>query len=355
MHINELETPTLLVEHTVLEANVQRMANYCKQHEINLRVHVKSHKSPMIAYKQMDAGACGIVCQKVSEAEVFADTGFHDILIPYNIVGQEKRDRLMLLAERISISVAADSLIVAEGISQAAKNAGCQVPILIEMDTGGKRCGTQTPQATVEFGKQIVDLPHVTLAGVMTFPTPPSCRPYLLETLDLFERAGIPVPIVSGGGTPNAFQTHEIPEITELRVGTYVFYDLAHNYWGVCGLTDCALTILTTVVSTPTPDRVILDTGAKTLTRNHRTRPDSPQHQAYGVIKGCPEALLTNLSEEHGHLNTANTTRRFKVGEKVQVIPVDSWAVVSINDTFALVQEDRVLEILPILARGWTK
>jgi D-serine deaminase-like pyridoxal phosphate-dependent protein len=355
MQIDDLETPMLLVDKTVLEANIQRMADYCNQHEIDLRVHVKSHKSPMIAYKQIAAGACGIVCQKLSEAEVFADTGFRNILIPYNIVGAEKLNRLIWLAEWVSVSVTVDSLSVAEGISRAAKSAGHHVPIFIEIDTGGQRCGTQTPQASVALGRRIVDLPHVELAGVMTFPTPPRCRPYLSETLDLFEKAGIPIPIVSGGGTPHAFQTHDIPEITELRVGTYVFYDLSHVYWGVCEQLDCALTVLTTVVSTPTPDRVILDAGAKTLTGNHRTQPNPPHNRVYGITKDSCDAVLSYLSEEHGHLNTANVPRQFQIGEKVQVIPTDSWATVSINDTFALVRGAQVLEILPILARGQTK
>lgn len=355
MHINDLQTPTLLVDQDVLDANIQRMANYCKQHGIHLRAHVKSHKSPMIAYKQVAAGACGIVCQKLSEAEIFADAGFNDILIPNNIVGQEKLDCLMRLAERISIRVTVDSLVVAEGISQAAKSAGHHIPILIEMDTCGKRCGTQTPQATVELGKQLTDLPQVELAGLMTSCTSPSCRPYLLDTLDRFEAAEIPIPIVSGGEMLHAFQTHKIPEITELHVGTYVFYDLSHVYCGVCRLVDCALTVLTTVVSTPTSDRVILDAGAKTFTMNSRAHPKSPHNRVYGVIKNYPDVVISHLSEEHGHLNTANTTYRFRVGEKVQAIPIDSWATVSINDTFALVRGSRVLEILPITARGQTK
>ncbi|MCZ6679577.1 MAG: alanine racemase [Candidatus Poribacteria bacterium] len=348
MHINDLDTPTLLVDTSVLDANIRRMATYCKRHKIGLRPQVDSHRSPMIAYKQIAAGASGIACQTLRESEVFADAGFNDILIRDDIVGREKLTRLMQLAERISVCVTADSRAVAEGISQAAKRTGHRIPILIEMDVGGKRRGTSTAQDTVEFGKQISELPHVELAGVMSPPVPPTARSDLSETLGRLEQAGIVVPVVSGGDTRHAFQTHKIPEIDELCVGAYVFCDLSHVYGNACEPADCALTVLTTVISTPTADRVILDAGANTLTRNHRKQPGPPYDCVYGGIQGEPDATLSNLSEGHGHLNTAHTNRRFKVGEKVRMVPIDSSAVASMNDTFALVRGVRVLEVLPI-------
>lgn len=350
MHIDELETPTLLVDLRKLEANIHRMANYCKQHRINLRTHVNSHKSPMIAYKQIAIGAYSIACQKLSEAEIFADAGFTDILITHSMVGWERFDRLMQLAERISISVTTDSGVVVERISQAAKTIGRDLPILIQIDTGEKRRVTQTPQAIVALGKRIIDLPHVELAGMMMSPISPACRSYLLETLDRFESADVPIQIVSGISTQHAFQIHEIPEITELCAGNYVFNDLSHVYWKVCDLADCALTVLTTVVSTQAFNRVILDAGMKTLTMTHWTSHNLSHDHVYGAVQDCPDATVFELFKEGGHLKTENTSRQFKVEEKAQVIPVNSAAAISMNDTFALVKDDRVLEILPISA-----
>ena len=188
----------------------------------------------------------------------------------------------------------------------------------------------------------------------MTSRVSPSCRPYLLDTLNLFEKSGISIPIVSGKA-PNAFSIHEISEITDLCVGTSVFCGLSHVYWDVCKPPDSTLIILTTVLSILTPDCVILDAETKILTMNSRTQPNPPRNQVYGVIEDYPDTILYRLSEGHGPLNTANTGRRFKVGEKVQVIPINSRAAVGISDTFALVRGNRVLEILPICARRQMK
>jgi len=346
MHINELETPALLVDLAVVQANIERMADYCTQHGIDLRVHVTSHKSPVIAYKQVGAGACGIACEKLSEAEAFADAGFCDIFIHGNIVGREKLNHLGQLIEGVSVRVAVDSWTIAAGISQVAKQVGKQISILIKVELGDK-----IPHETVSLGKQLIDLPNVDLVGLMTFPSSPSDRLPLLATLRHFETAGISIPVVSGR-TRNAFQTHEIPEITELCAGPYVFFDLSHVDGGVCGIENCALTVLTTVVSAPNAGRPILDAGAKTLTMTSQTSPHpkgaGKEVKKFGVIKHCPDAFLDRLSEERAHLNT----RRFKVGEKVRVIPVNSHATIRVNDTFALVRGDRVLEVLPFVARG---
>ena len=152
--------------------------------------------------------------------------------------------------------------------------------------------------------------------------------------------------------TRNVFQTHEIPEITELCAGSYVFFDLSHVDGGVCGIENCALTVLTTVVSAPNAGRPILDAGAKTLTMNSQTLPHpkgaGKEVKKFGVIKHCSDVFLDRLSEDRAHLNT----RRFKVGEKVRVIPVNSHATVRVNHMFALVRGDRVLEVLPFVARG---
>ena len=363
MHINELKTPALLVEQPILNANIERMADYCRGHELNLRVDVSSHKAPMIAYKQITAGACGIACQTLSEVEGFIDAGFDDILIPHDVLRLEELDRLPRLSEYLSVYVASNSQTAVEEISRASKEVGRRTPILIEISESGKMGNSQTSLETLETAQRIIDCPNIDFVGLMAKLTSSRHSPHLLENLSRFEVAGILIPVVSGSGTRHVFQTHEVPEITELCIGAYVFYDLSHVYWNVCIPKDCALTILTTVVSTPSENFAILDAGAQTLTRTHLA-PDnllptsSPlfvgdePRKTFGVIKDYPDAILSDLTEEYGHLNTGKGNHQFKVGEKVRVIPVDSKATISVNDTFAFIRDNRVLEILPILAAG---
>ena len=363
MHINELKTPALLVEQPVLSTNIKRMADYCRGHELNLRVDVSSHKAPMIAYKQITAGACGIACQTLSELEGFIDAGFDDILIPHDVLRLEELDRLPRLSEYLSVYVASNSQTAAEEISRVSKEVRRQTSILIEIDENGKGSDPQTSLETLKTAQRIIDLPNIDFAGLMVNLTWPTLPAHLLETLRRFEAAAIPISVVSGSGTRHAFETHEVPEMTELRSGAYVFFDLSHVYWNVCTPQYCALTVLTTVVSTPSESLAILDAGAQTLTRTHLA-PDnllptsSPPfvgdepRKTFGVIKDYHGAILSDLTEEYGHLNTGKGNHQFKVGEKVRVIPVDSKATISVNDTFAFIRDNRVLEILPILAAG---
>src|SRR5215208_322096 len=171
MHIDELETPVPVVNLDRLEANITRLQIYLDEHQIASRPHVKTHKIPAIAKLQMDAGAVGITCQKVSEAEVMADAGFEDIFIPYNIIGESKLKRLMTLARRVHVSVTADSGFTVRGLSKAAQEAGLTLPVLIECDMGAQRCGVQSPQEAAELARLIGSLPNLHFGGLMTFPT----------------------------------------------------------------------------------------------------------------------------------------------------------------------------------------
>src|SRR5512147_2649114 len=150
MHTAELETPVPVVDVDIMEANIARLQAYLDEHNIANRPHIKTHKIPAIARMQMDAGAVGITCQKVSEAEVMAEAGFDDIFIPYNIIGESKLKRLMALAARLKISVTADSAYTARGLSNAAQQTGLTLTVLVECDTGGQRCGVTSPQEAAE-------------------------------------------------------------------------------------------------------------------------------------------------------------------------------------------------------------
>src|SRR5512138_3378751 len=187
MHVDELETPVPVVDMNRLEGNITRLQNYLDEHQIANRPHIKTHKIPAIAKMQMDAGAMGITCQKVSEAEVMADAGFEDIFLPYNIIGESKLKRLMALAARLQMSVTADSAYTVQGLSDAAQQAGLILTVLVECDLGMHRCGVQSPQETAQLARLISSRPSLRFGGLMTFPTGEHLDDFVRETHSLLK------------------------------------------------------------------------------------------------------------------------------------------------------------------------
>ncbi len=183
MLIHDLDTPTVVCDLDKLERNINTYADNAKAVGIPLWSHTKSHKIPEIAHMQMRSGVVGICCQKVGEAEVMAAAGITNITIPYNIVGALKVDRLLRLVHRITITVAVDSETTARGISEGAVRYGGEVRTLIELDTGSKRCGVQSPEAAQELARTIADLPGIDFQGVMTYPSRTTIQPFLAETV----------------------------------------------------------------------------------------------------------------------------------------------------------------------------
>ena len=265
MRIDELETPVPVVDIDRLEANISRLQTYLNEHGIANRPHIKTHKIPAIALMQMNAGAVGITCQKISEAEVMAEAGFNDIFIPYNIIGESKLNRLNALAARVRVSVTADSAYVIGGLSDAAQRAGLTMNVLIECDTGAHRCGVQSPQEAAELARLIKQLPNLHFGGLMTYPTGEQTDNFVRETRVRLTDDDLQIERVSGGGTPTMWQVHTHPEVTEHRAGIYVYGDRLTLRSGAVSLDTCALKVYTTVVSRPTTKRGILDAGSKSL------------------------------------------------------------------------------------------
>src|SRR5258706_14275877 len=265
MRIDELETPVPVVDNERLEAHISRLQDYLNKYGIANRPHIKTHKIPAIAQMQMDAGAVGITCQKVSEAEVMADAGFNDIFIPYNIVSEKKLARLMALAKRVTVSVTADSAFVIRGLSESAQRAGLTLTVLIECDTGAHRCGVQSPQEAAELARLIKQLPNLHFGGLMTYPTSEQTDNFVRETRALVASDGLQIERVSGGGTPVMWQVHEHAEITEHRAGIYLYGDRLTLRSGAVTLDTCGLKIQTTVVNRSTSACRILDTCTKYL------------------------------------------------------------------------------------------
>lgn len=349
MNIADLDTPAVLVDLDRVERNLARWQAYCDRHGIRNRPHIKTHKVVELARRQVALGAVGICCQKLGEAEVMAAGGLDDILIPFNLLGTAKLGRARQLAARLALEVSADSAPVVDGLAEAFAGTGRPLPVLVECDTGARRCGVQTPEAARELALRIAAAPALRLGGLMTYPAkgaPDRAAAFLAEAKALIEAAGVAVPKVSSGGTPDMWRAHEHAVVTEYRVGTYIYNDLMEVACGAASLEDCALTVLTTVVSRPTPDRAILDAGSKSLTS------DLNGQTGYGRIVEHPEAVIYGLSEEHGHVDLTACPTRPALGQKVRVVPNHACPVSNLFDRIVTVRGDRVEGSLAVAARG---
>jgi D-serine deaminase-like pyridoxal phosphate-dependent protein len=332
MRVDDLDTPTLVADLDAVERNIAGMQGYCDEQGISLRPHIKTHKLPELARMQAGAGARGITCQKLGEAEIFADAGFDDILISFPLIGEAKIARLRALAGRVKITAVVDSQAGVEALS------GLGVDALVECDTGGGRTGVQSPQAAAELAEALERF-----AGLMTYPTPPGTGPWLREAIELIGE----VDCISVGGTPTARRTHELGMATELRVGTYVYGDRACIANGSVPLEDCALRVLATVVSRPTGERAIIDTGSKALTSDLAAGADG-----YGLLAEHPEAEVYTLNEEHGIVDVSRCATRPAIGDRVSVVPNHACGTTNMYDEIVLHRGGEVVETLPIRARG---
>lgn len=360
--VEDLETPVVTIDLGVMETNISKMQAYCDRHGIRFRPHIKTHKTPEIAALQRAAGARGITCQKLGEAEIFADAGFDDIFIPYNLIGGAKLKRLMALERKVrangdalqqaragKVSVAVDSVAVAGGIAETAQGAGREIPLLIECDTGAGRTGVQTPAEALELAQWIDRAPGVRFAGLMTFPTLPESTPaFLAEALSLLAASGLEAETVSGGGTPQTWTAHTIPQLNEHRAGTYVFNDANTLAAGTATIDECAMRVLMTVVSRPTENRAILDGGSKTLSADRLLWKDP----SYGVIVEYPRAVLYAYSEEHANADLSSCAEKPSVGERVTVIPNHCCTVSNLHDQLLGVREGQVVKTWNVAARG---
>lgn len=346
MDLNQLETPVAIVDLDRLEANIEKFQAYLSQHGIANRPHIKTHKIPEIAHMQIKAGAVGITCQKIGEAEVMAQAGIDDIFLPYNIIGPAKLERLMRLTRRVNLSVTADSEFTVKGLSGAAQAAGIELPVLVEFDTGAQRCGVQSPQEAADLARRIARAPGLHFGGLMTYPSNQNTGPFVRETKKLLKADGLEVERVSGGGTPGMWQAHTYPEVTEHRAGMYIYGDRYTLKSGAMTLDDCSLKVITTVVSRPTADRGILDGGSKTFSS------DLLGLEGYGLILEYPEALIYGQSEEHGHVDFSKCPRKPEIGERVTVIPNHCCVVSNLFNQIVGVRQNQVEVIWPVAARG---
>jgi D-serine deaminase-like pyridoxal phosphate-dependent protein len=361
MHVSEIETPALLVDLDRMERNLARVAGYAKEHGLRLRPHSKTHKSIRIGRRQLESGAVGLTVAKVSEAEIMLEASPAGLLVAYPIVGRAKLERLMGVARKVRITVAIDSLIAAQQLSEAAHAVQVEIGVLAEFDAGLGRVGVAPGPALIELAEAIRRLPNLSFEGITFYPGhikdlgESGLR--ALEQLSKltgaisadFRRAGIPLQIVSGGSTPTLYHSHRIEGLTEIRPGTYLYNDVNTVLSGGCGLEDCAATILATVVSTARAGHMIIDGGSKTFSSD---RPVAGPDVTFGRVVEAPGARFHKMNEEHGFIDLAGAGREFALGDRVRVIPNHICVAVNLHEQAYGMRGDRVEEIWKIDARG---
>ena len=346
MHFTELDTPALVVDLDVLEKNIRDLQADCDRIGIPLRTHTKTHRTPQIARMQIAAGAIGIACQKLGDAEVMVAAGIPDILIPYNIVGKLKLERLTRLIKGSSttLTLAADSAATVEGLSAQAVRDDCHIRVIVEMDTGGRRCGTQSPQETLELAQRIDQLPGLDFMGVMTYASGERVLPYLDEVRELAKKAGLPLHMISNGGTGSQAFCKSIG-CTETRIGSYVFEGMTRVGKREHLLPDrCPVRVVVTVVSTAVPGQIIVDGGMKAFT----SYPPTP----YGYCLEHPEIWLKGMSIEHGQVDITQSTHKFEIGEILSFTPLHGEMTTNLYEYTHPMRQGEIVDKWRVLGRG---
>jgi D-serine deaminase-like pyridoxal phosphate-dependent protein len=358
-YIEQLETPVPVVDLDRLALNLDRMAAYATVHGLQLRPHVKTHKSPRIAAEQLQRGAHGLTVATMREAEVMAEV-CDDLLIAFPPIGAARLERIARLPQGVRITVALDGAAGISALSLAAKLAGREIGVYVEADLGMHRVGVQSPHEAILLAQQISETDALRFAGLMFYPG--HIREHVQEQSPAVERlaadvaayrnalsdAGVPPLVISGGSTPLAWRIHEVPGVTEIRPGTYVYNDRTTAAIGACDWEDCALTVAATVVSVAVPGQAVIDAGAKALGRE----PMRAEGDGYGALLDRPDVVVSRMSEEHGVLDLSRTAWRPRVGDVVRVVPNHVCIVVHLFDEIIGVRSTSVETRWPVTARG---
>ncbi len=355
MNLKDIETPALILDLDLMEKNIRKMSDYFRPRKAKLRPHIKNHKTPIIALKEIEAGAVGVAVAKLEEAEVMAYSGVRDILIMNQIVTEQKIERLLGLSKHADVVVAVDNVENVAKLSSMAGTHGVKLGVVIEVDIGHHRAGVHPGSEALALAQKIISAGNLKFRGLggyqghVSLIVDPQERKIedakacekLVSTKDLIEEKGISVEVVSAGGTGTYDYTGNYRGITEVQAGSYVTMDVAYRN---CGINfDCALSILSTVSSVPSEDRAILDSGLKSVSTD----------QGFPEIKGVEGIEVEKLSAEHMHLKLIGTNHTcLKLGDKVEVYPSDTDTTVNLHSQFYGVRDGEVEVVWPILARG---
>lgn len=363
LDLNEINTPALLIDLDVMEANIRKLSEHLRGKKCGYRPHAKAHKSPFIAHKQIRAGAGGIACQTMDEAEVMGFNGIPEILLTHMIVTPDKIRRLVNLAKHTKVMVTVDCAENVKALASAASQNGVDLGVMVEIDVGQKRTGVPPLKPVLELTKVVQQNRGVTFRGIMGYEGHLQCsipefeerKRKCLETLtpvtetrDLLLDAGLPVEIVSSGGTGTYNITCDVPGVTEIQPGSYVIMDGRYRLIQTCGSDfGCALSVLATVVSKPTSTRVIVDMGWKAC---------SVEYQIFGW-QGMPQPKSLSGVEywvggdEHGVLTIKDSGLKLNLGDKIEFIPSHCDTTVNLHDRFYGMRNGQVELVCDIPAR----
>ncbi len=356
-HLSEVDTPALVIDADAMERNIASMAEYFSKSTAGLRPHAKTHKSPIIAHKQLAAGAVGITCAKLGEAEALVEGGVRDILIANQIVGKHKIDRLVRLARHADIAVAVDNLENAKQISDAAVAAGSTVRVLVEVNVGMDRCGVEPGAPAVNLAQRVAELAGIRYFGIQSYEghlvmlaghenreqrVREAMAP-VIETRHMIEAAGVPFGVVTGGGTGTYDITSKIEDFNEIQAGSYVFMDAKYgSVEGPDAVFEPAIFLWSTIVSRPTKERAVADIGLKTAT----------SELGLPVMADFRDSKTVSLSEEHVKLLLEGEAQSLTVGDKVRFLPGHVCTTVNLHDGYVVTRGGIVEAVWPVAGRG---
>ena len=350
--VTDLDTPTLLLDRAASDRNLKKMAAFFRDRPAKLRPHFKNHKCVTLAKRQLAAGAIGITCAKLGEAEILVEHGFDNLLIANQVVGSLKTARLARLASRSRITVAVDHIEQAVSISQAAVDAGSHVQLLVEVDIGMGRCGVPVGKPALELAQRLTDLPGVQFAGLQAYEghlvnvldraerkaRAQSAMQQAVETRHLIEAAGLPVGCISGCSSATYDITGILPGVDEVQAGTYATMD--RQYYRLAPEFEIALSILVRVISRPCAGKAVLDVGVKGA------------GSEFGVpsLRDFPSAEIPLfMAEEHAVVQNAPD---WKIGEVLHLIPSHACTTCNLYREIVVHENGVVVDVWPIEASG---
>ena len=364
------ETPCLVVDEPLARENIARVQQGVNAAGCQLRPHIKTHKMPYFARLQLEAGAAGITCAKVSEAEVMADGGAEDIFLAYPMVGDFRIKRALALSQRVRrLILAVDSLAGAQALSGAAEAAGLTLEVRLEVDTGAQRTGVLRDHA-VDLAKAVAALPNLRLTGIYTFkslvlhgaPTQDNDAAgkeeaqLMYDAAQAIRAAGVEIQDISVGSTPTWRQAAETGLVTEVRPGTYIFGDWMLTREHCAAFDQIAVRLYATVVSTPAPGYAILDGGTKTFPMGIPLDAEPYHYPGYAIPigkDGQPDwnLQLRRMNEEHGILTAQNGETGLTVGQVLELVPIHVCTAVNMQN-HVFVAQNGILRPMDVAARG---
>jgi D-serine deaminase-like pyridoxal phosphate-dependent protein len=349
MRVDEIATPALLVDLDAMESNLNRMATFFRDKPAKLRPHFKNHKVPLLAKQQLQAGAIGMTCATLREAEILVAHGIDNILIANEIAGENKIKQFAELSRHADLMVAVDDDRVVSEIAEVARQRGTPLSVLVDINVGLNRCGVLPGEPARRLARSAVDK-GLKLRGVMGYEghlqvLPPSeerddqvrdVAKSLVASKTLIERDGTPMEIVSTGGTGTYSVGGAISGVTEIQAGSYLLMDTLYANRGA--MFTRSLTVLATVISRPEPHRAVIDCGMKELSAE----------RGLSVVKGVDGAELKALHAEHGLIEFQNPNARLELGQKAELWVHYSDATVNLHHRMYGVRKGEVQTIFQI-------